>query len=100
MEPIDKFNYCENIKISEFNQIQEFCYFIVIDLEDMIIKSVSENAQKIHLCENSTLLGKKISDIMEEKSINILNSVVENLINNENYFCLELDFKYFIKKTH
>ena len=35
---------------------------------------------------------------MEEKSINILNSVVENLINNENYFCLELDFKYFIKK--
>ncbi len=98
MDTIEKFKYCENIKITEFNQIQEFCYFLVNELESMTINSVSENILTAYLSENFSILGKNITEIIEEKSTNILISAINNLReNNDNYFCLELNFNPLIK---
>ncbi len=93
MDTSEKFKYCENIKITEFNHIQEFAYFIAFDCENMTVNSVSENFDKIYLNNNSSILGQNIFEIIEDKSKTILAKAINVLVKDNNkYFCLELNF--------
>ncbi|KAB8039909.1 hypothetical protein GCL60_06510 [Silvanigrella paludirubra] len=77
-----KYDYCENLKVNITNNIQNCAFFIAIDIDNLIIHSVSSNLHELFLENYNQFIGKEILKYLNEKSKITLKNIISNIKKN------------------
>lgn len=79
---LKNYGYCENLKVNITNNVQNCAFFIAIDINNLIIQSVSSNLHELFNENPNHIIGKEIFEYLNEKSKNTLKNIIINIKKN------------------
>lgn len=94
MQNLNKFSHCENLKVSEFESIQEGYFFLCFNYQSFIIHSVSENIAELFFVNSENVINTNFSNFIDTESITRLRECISKLQNIEySYSTIAINFK-------